>query len=93
MKRVERNPDWLFFKGYSRSYSEKYGISMIRLITLTILLIILISGIFFVLGRFGPSDRTIIDEAIGRAAEAVECWVAQGIEATMNRFNKIVDSC
>jgi peptidyl-tRNA hydrolase, PTH1 family len=47
----------------------------------------------FVLGRFGPSDHAIIDEAIGRAAEAVECWVAQGIETTMNRFNKIVDSC
>ena len=29
----------------------------------------------FVLGRFGPADRPVIDEAIDRAAEAVECWV------------------
>ena len=41
----------------------------------------------FVLGRFGPSDRTMIDETIQRAAEAVECWVTDGIEAAMNRFN------
>jgi peptidyl-tRNA hydrolase, PTH1 family len=41
----------------------------------------------FVLGRFGPSDRTIIDETIDRAAEAVECWVEQGIGEAMNKFN------
>ena len=41
----------------------------------------------FVLGRFGPSDRTIINEAIDRAAEAVECWATQGIGAAMNQFN------
>jgi PTH1 family peptidyl-tRNA hydrolase len=41
----------------------------------------------FVLGRFGPSDRTIVDEAIGRAGEAVECWVQEGPETAMNRFN------
>ena len=41
----------------------------------------------FVLGRFGPSDRTMIDEAIDRAAEAVECWATEGIAVGMNRFN------
>jgi PTH1 family peptidyl-tRNA hydrolase len=41
----------------------------------------------FVLGRFGPSDRAIIEEAIDRAAEAVECWVTDGTQAGMNRFN------
>jgi PTH1 family peptidyl-tRNA hydrolase len=41
----------------------------------------------FVLGRFGPSDRAIVDETIERAAEAVECWAAEGIEAGMNRYN------
>jgi len=34
MKRAQQNPDWLFFKGYSLRFSERYGISMIRLITL-----------------------------------------------------------
>jgi peptidyl-tRNA hydrolase, PTH1 family len=41
----------------------------------------------FVLGRFGPSDRTIIDEAIDRAAEAVECWTKHGMQTAMNQFN------
>lgn len=41
----------------------------------------------FVLGRFGPSDRAILDETIERAAEAAECWAAEGIETSMNRFN------
>ena len=41
----------------------------------------------FVLGRFGPSDRTIVDEAIDRAAEAVECWTIKGIGVAMNEFN------
>ena len=53
MKRVERNPDWLFFKGYSLRFSKRYGISMIRLVTLMGALMLLVSGILFVLGRLG----------------------------------------
>ena len=41
----------------------------------------------FVLGKFGPSDRPIVDESIDRAVDAVECWVAEGIAVGMNRFN------
>jgi peptidyl-tRNA hydrolase, PTH1 family len=41
----------------------------------------------FVLGRFGPSDRAMIDETIEKAAEAVECWVTNGMAVTMNRYN------
>jgi len=41
----------------------------------------------FVLGRFSAADRPLIDETIVRAADGVECWVADGIEASMNRFN------
>lgn len=41
----------------------------------------------FVLGRFVPSDRTMIDEQIDRAAEAVECWATEGTAVGMNRFN------
>jgi hypothetical protein len=44
MKRVERNPDWLFFGGYSLRFSEEYGIPMIRLITLVVALMLLLSG-------------------------------------------------
>jgi PTH1 family peptidyl-tRNA hydrolase len=41
----------------------------------------------FVLSRFGADERKTIDEAIERAAEGVECWVAEGIETGMNRYN------
>jgi peptidyl-tRNA hydrolase, PTH1 family len=40
-----------------------------------------------VLGRFRPSERPVIDEAIQRAAGAVLVWVHQGVEACMNQFN------
>ena len=32
-------------------------------------------------------ERPVIDESLVRAAEGVECWVAEGIAAAMNRFN------
>jgi PTH1 family peptidyl-tRNA hydrolase len=41
----------------------------------------------FVLSRFAADERPLIDDAIGRAADGVECWVANGIEVSMNRFN------
>jgi PTH1 family peptidyl-tRNA hydrolase len=41
----------------------------------------------FVLSKFNRSDRKVIEATIERAAEAVECWVAEGISAGMNKFN------
>ena len=41
----------------------------------------------YVLGRFTPTDRPVIDEAVMDAAEAVECWVKDGIGVAMNQFN------
>jgi PTH1 family peptidyl-tRNA hydrolase len=41
-----------------------------------------------VLARFEPDERQVMDEAIGRAADACECFVREGIDATMNRFNR-----
>ncbi|HEX5470575.1 MAG TPA: aminoacyl-tRNA hydrolase [Lacipirellulaceae bacterium] len=41
----------------------------------------------FVLSRFSASERPVVDEAIGRSAEAAECWATEGIEIAMNRFN------
>lgn len=41
----------------------------------------------FVLGRFSREERDDMDPAIERTADAVEEWVAAGIEAAMNRFN------
>jgi PTH1 family peptidyl-tRNA hydrolase len=40
-----------------------------------------------VLGRFRPTERAVIDEAVQLAAQAVGVWIHEGIEASMNRYN------
>lgn len=42
----------------------------------------------FVLGRFQKAERSQLDELLDTMAEAVECWLAQGIEIAMTRFNR-----
>ncbi|MEO0512185.1 MAG: aminoacyl-tRNA hydrolase [Planctomycetota bacterium] len=42
----------------------------------------------YVLGRFSPEQREALEPAIGRGADAAECFVASGIETAMNRFNE-----
>jgi PTH1 family peptidyl-tRNA hydrolase len=41
----------------------------------------------FVLGRFSPAERPVIEDTIQTAADAVECWVREGIKEGMNKFN------
>jgi PTH1 family peptidyl-tRNA hydrolase len=41
-----------------------------------------------VLDRFTAEERERVDEAVGIAADAVDCWVAEGMLAAMNRFNR-----
>jgi PTH1 family peptidyl-tRNA hydrolase len=41
----------------------------------------------FVLNRFSAAERPLIDDAVARAADGVECWATRGIEASMNQFN------
>jgi peptidyl-tRNA hydrolase, PTH1 family len=41
----------------------------------------------YVLGGFDADERPVVNEAIGRAADAGELFVAEGIEHVMNRFN------
>jgi PTH1 family peptidyl-tRNA hydrolase len=40
-----------------------------------------------VLGRFRPSERPAIEDAVVRAAQAVAVWVHQGVEVCMNQYN------
>jgi PTH1 family peptidyl-tRNA hydrolase len=39
------------------------------------------------LSRFRNAERTLIDDALILASQAVAVWVTQGIDAAMNRFN------
>ena len=41
-----------------------------------------------VLGRFSPAERDVVDRAVERAADAVECIFVDGVAAAMNTFNK-----
>jgi PTH1 family peptidyl-tRNA hydrolase len=41
-----------------------------------------------VLAGFDPAERTIVAETVGRTADAVELFVAEGIGPVMNRFNR-----
>lgn len=41
----------------------------------------------FVLGPFEPVERQALDDLLEPMAEAVEAWLASGIEIAMNRFN------
>src|SRR5581483_2285775 len=41
----------------------------------------------YVLSRFKPGERPVVEEAVATAAQAVLTWVRSGTEACMNRFN------
>ena len=44
-----------------------------------------------VLARFDDDERSEVERAMARAADAVETFLAEGIEAAMNRFNRAED--
>jgi PTH1 family peptidyl-tRNA hydrolase len=41
----------------------------------------------YVLHPFTEDELPVISEARQRAVQAIECWLAEGIEVAMNRFN------
>ena len=43
----------------------------------------------FVLDRFTPEERAALNALLDPMAEAVECWLEEGIERAMNRFNRV----
>ena len=42
----------------------------------------------WVLDAFTSDERTALDGLLSPMAEAVECWLNEGIEVAMNRFNR-----
>ena len=46
----------------------------------------------FVLGKFGNDEGKLLGRVLLRAADQAECWVADGIQRAMNRFNGVVNS-
>jgi PTH1 family peptidyl-tRNA hydrolase len=45
-----------------------------------------------VLARFEPDERSGVDDAIARAADAVELWISDGLAKVMNTFNRVEDN-
>lgn len=42
----------------------------------------------FVLGEMSSDEVDVLAELLPRIAEAVECWLSEGIESAMNKFNR-----
>ena len=42
----------------------------------------------FVLGRFEPEEWNAVGDLLDPMSEAIECWLAEGIERAMSRFNR-----
>jgi PTH1 family peptidyl-tRNA hydrolase len=41
----------------------------------------------YVLSKFSKKEREVVDESLGRALDAIQCWLKDGIDMAMNRFN------
>ena len=46
----------------------------------------------YVLDRFDAAEAALMEKVLDRAADQAECWLDDGIEKAMNRFNGVVDS-
>lgn len=41
----------------------------------------------YVLSRFNPDQLSALGDVMGAACDAIECWITDGTQTTMNRFN------
>ena len=41
----------------------------------------------WVIGNFTPAEKKVVADAVGRAADAVECLIEKGISEAQNKFN------
>ena len=46
-------------------------------------------SVSYVLDRPAKDDKPLLAEAVERAREAVFCWIENGIETAMNKFNRV----
>ena len=46
----------------------------------------------YVLDRFDAAEAALMEKVLVRAAGQAECWLDDGMEKAMNRFNGVVDS-
>jgi PTH1 family peptidyl-tRNA hydrolase len=44
----------------------------------------------YVLGKFGADEKPLLEKVLQRAADQAECWLTDGIEKAMTRFNGVV---
>ena len=42
----------------------------------------------YVLGRFRPSEKELLEKTLHRVVEACETWITEGLSAAMNLFNQ-----
>jgi len=42
----------------------------------------------YVLQPFAEEDQELLAEALDRTVAAIECWLAEGVVAAMDRFNR-----
>jgi PTH1 family peptidyl-tRNA hydrolase len=41
----------------------------------------------YVLSKFSKKERQVVEESLGCALGAIQCWLSDGIDKAMNRFN------
>ena len=41
----------------------------------------------WVIGNFTPAEKKVVSEAVGKAADAVECLIEKGVSEAQNKFN------
>jgi peptidyl-tRNA hydrolase, PTH1 family len=44
-----------------------------------------------VLGRLGADETTVMEKVLARAADQIECWLANGLQKAMSQFNGVVE--
>ena len=42
----------------------------------------------FVLSRFSDDEMETLNDLLGELGDAVECWLEEGVESAMNKFNR-----